>query len=169
MIDLHSTVNLRKIAVRNELRRLVTDTNLETSWAPVDELDGALGLDASNSAVHLLRDDVSTVQQAGGHVFAVARVTLDHLVVRLEAGVRDLLNGVGLVKGLASRDNRSIGHEREVDTRVRNQVGLELVEIDVERTIETERGSDGGDDYNSLDLIQCCKRWYQTNLERSSG
>jgi hypothetical protein len=33
-----------------------------------------------------------------------------------------------------------------VDTRVRHQVGLELSHIDVQRTIETERGGQGGDD-----------------------
>ncbi|KGL77526.1 hypothetical protein N309_01175, partial [Tinamus guttatus] len=33
---------------------------------------------------------VPTVQQAAGHVLAVARVTLDHLVGRLEAGIGDL-------------------------------------------------------------------------------
>ncbi len=46
---------------------------------------------------------------------------------------------------LGCRDNRSVGNEREVDTWVWDQVGLELVQIDVEGAIETERGGDGGD------------------------
>lgn len=33
-----------------------------------------------------------------------------------------------------------------MDTRIRDQVGLELVEIDVQGTIEAERRGDGGDD-----------------------
>jgi hypothetical protein len=33
-----------------------------------------------------------------------------------------------------------------VDAGVRDQVGLELVEVDVQGTIETERGGDGRDD-----------------------
>lgn len=89
-------------------------------------------------------DNVTTVQQAGGHVLAVAGVTLDHLVVGLEAGHGHLLDGVGLVGSLGSRDDRSIGDQREVDTRVGDQVGLELVEINVEGTIETQGGGDGG-------------------------
>lgn len=45
-----------------------------------------------------------------------------------------------------SRDDRSIADERVVDTRVRNKVGLELVQVDVERTVEPERRRDGADD-----------------------
>lgn len=89
-------------------------------------------------------DNVTTVQQASGHVLAVAGVTLDHLVVGLEAGHGHLLDGVGLVGSLGSRDDRSIGDQREVDTRVGDQVGLELVQINVEGTIETQGGGDGG-------------------------
>ena len=49
---------------------------------------------------------------------------------------------------LSSRHNWSIGHKREVDTWVRDQVGLELVQVDVEGAIESKRGSDRGDDCN---------------------
>jgi hypothetical protein len=95
--NLHSAIDLGQVTIWHKLRRLVADTNLETSWAPVDKLDGTLGLNASNSTVHLLGDNVSTVQQAGSHVLSVAWVALDHLVVGLEARVGDFLDGVGLV------------------------------------------------------------------------
>merc|ERR1711981_1196658 len=36
---------------------LVVDTALETGWAPIDELDGSLGLDGGNSGVDILGDD----------------------------------------------------------------------------------------------------------------
>lgn len=75
----------------------------------------------------ILRDDVATVQQAGGHVLAVAWVALDHLVVRLEAGHGDLLHGVGLVCSLGGGDDGGIGDKWEVDTWVGDKVGLELV------------------------------------------
>jgi hypothetical protein len=39
-----------------------------------------------------------------------------------------------------------------VDTRVRDQVGLEFVEINVQRTIETKGGSDGRDDWSMLGI-----------------
>ena len=47
--------------------------------------------------------------------------------------------------GLFSRDDWSISDQREVDTRIGHQVGLELSEIHIKSTIEPERGSDGGD------------------------
>ena len=132
-----------EVAVGDHLRRLVADTNLETSRAPVDELNGTLGLDLGDGSVGVLGDNVATVQQAGSHVLSVARVALDHLVVGLEAGVGDLHDRVGLVGGLGSGDDGSIGDEREVNTGVRDQVGLELVQVDVEGTVESERGGDG--------------------------
>ncbi len=130
------------------MRGLVANTELEAGRAPVDELDSPLGLEGGNGSVSVIGNDVTAVQQAGGHVLAVAGVALDHLVVGLEAGHGHFLNGVGLVGSLGSRDNGGIGDEREVDTGVWHQVGLELVEVDVERTVEAERGSDGRNDYN---------------------
>ena len=119
---------------------------LEASWAPVNELDGTLGLDSSNSSVDILGHDITTVQHAASHVLAVTRIAFHHLVGRLEASVGNFANSQLLVVGLLSRDDRSVGNQREVDTWVRHQVGLELCKIDVESTIETERGSDGGND-----------------------
>ena len=123
--------------------RLVADTELEASRAPVDELNGALGLEGGDSRVGIVGNDVTAVQQAGGHVLAVAGVALDHLVVGLEAGHGHLLDRVGLVGGLGGRDDGSIGDQREVDAGVGDQVGLELVQVDVEGAVEAERGSDG--------------------------
>jgi len=133
-------VDLGEIAVGDVHRGLVADTELEASGAPVDELDGALGLEGGDSGVGVLGDDVTAVEQAGGHVLAVARVALNHLVVGLEAGHGDLHDAVGLVRGLGGGDDRGVGDEREVNTGVGDQVGLELVEVDVEGTVEKEGG-----------------------------
>lgn len=50
-----------------------------------------------------------------------------------------------LMGTLGSRDNRSIANERIVNTREGDQVGLELIEIDVERPIEAKRRGNGAD------------------------
>ena len=91
----------------------------------------------------ILGHNVTTVQQASSHVLPVARVALDHLVVGLKARHGHLLDGVGLVSSLSSRDDRRISDQREVDTGIRDQVGLELVQVDVQRTIETKGSSNG--------------------------
>jgi len=41
-------------------------------------------------------------------------------------------------------DNGGVGDQREVDTRVGDQVCLELVQVDVEGAVETERSGNGG-------------------------
>ena len=61
--------------------------HLEASWAPVDELDGPLGLDGGDSGVDVFGDDVASVEQAAGHVLPSPGVTLHHLVRRLKATV----------------------------------------------------------------------------------
>jgi len=47
---------------------------------------------------------------------------------------------------LLGGDDGGVCNQREVDTGVGHQVGLELSEIDVEGTIEAQRGGDGADD-----------------------
>lgn len=142
----HCTVDLGEITVGDHLWWLVADTNLEASWAPIDELNGSLGLESGNSLVDILGHNITTVQQASGHVLSVARVALDHLVVGLEARHGDLLHRVGLVSGPGSRNDGSVGNQGEVDARVRDKVGLELVQVDVQGAIEAEGGGDRRDD-----------------------
>jgi len=105
---------------------LVVDTDLETSWTPVDELDGSLGLDGGNGGVDVLWHNITSVQHTAGHVFTMSGIALDHLVGWLEHSVGDLGDRQLLVVGLLSRDDWGIGGQREVDTWVGYQVGLEL-------------------------------------------
>jgi len=107
-------------------------------------VNGTLRLERSNSSINVIWHNISTVQQARGHVFAVTGITLHHLVVRLEACRRNLLDRIRLVGCLGGGYNRSVGDKREVDTRVRYKVGLEFIEIDIERAIEAKRSSNGG-------------------------
>jgi len=144
--NLHGALEGSEIAVGNLLGGLVADTELEASRAPIDELDGALGLEGGHGTVGILGDNITTVEQAGGHVLAVAGVTLDHLVVGLKAVGGDLGDRVGLVGSLVGGDDGRVGNQREVNTGVGDQVGLELVQVDVEGAIEAQRSSDGGDD-----------------------
>lgn len=50
---------------------------------------------------------------------------------------------------LGSRHDGSVADKRVVNTGVRDQVGLELVEVDVERAVEAERRSDGADNLSN--------------------
>jgi len=138
--------NLGEITTWDNSGWLVVDTALEASWAPVDELDGSLGLDGGNSGVDIFGDDITSVHEAAGHVFTVARVALGHHGGGLEGAVGDLSDGELLVVSLLSRDDWGVGGEHEMDTWVRHQVSLELGDIDVEGTIESEGGRQGGDD-----------------------
>lgn len=129
------------------MRGLVADAKLEASGAPVDELDGTLGLEGGNRSVGVVGNNITTVQQACGHVLAVTGVALDHLVVGLKARHRHLLDGVGLMSSLGGRDDWRISNQREVNSGVRDQVGLEFVQVHIERAIKTQRGSDRRDNY----------------------
>lgn len=62
-----------------------------------------------------------------------------NLKLTLEGEFRNL---EALVRALAGRDDRSIANQGVVNTWVGDQVGLELVQIDVKGTIEAKRGGD---------------------------
>ena len=51
---------------------------------------------------------------------------------------------------LGSGDDWRVSDKGEVDARVGDEIGLEFVQIDVERAIETERRSDRRDDYEDV-------------------
>ena len=125
---------------------LVVDTDLEASGAPIHKLDGPLGLDCSDGRIDIFGDNISSVQHTAGHVLAVTWVTLHHLVGWLKCCIGYLRHRKLLVVGLLSRDDWSIGGQREVDTGVWYQVGLELGQVDIQGTIEPQRGGDGADD-----------------------
>jgi hypothetical protein len=60
-----------------------------------------------------------------------------------------LRNLEALVRALLGRNDRSIADKRIVDTGVGDQVGLELVEINVKSTVESKTGCDGADNLSN--------------------
>merc|ERR1712173_162008 len=111
----NSPADLSKISTGDNSGWLVVNAYLETSGTPVNKLDAPLGLDGGNGSVHVLGNNVSSVEEAAGHVLSVTRVTLDHLVGWLEAGVGDLRDGELLMVGLLRGDDRGVGDQWEVD------------------------------------------------------
>jgi hypothetical protein len=103
---------------------LVVDTDLETSWAPVNELNGSLGLDGGNSGIDVLWNNITSVHAGDSHIFTVSWVALGHGVCWLEDGVGDFSNGELFVISLLSRDDWSIRVHDEMDTWVWDEVGL---------------------------------------------
>ena len=78
---------------------------LEASRTPVNELNGALGLDRGDGLIYVFWHDVTSVEQTAGHVLSLTRIALDHLVLGLEAGVRDLGHAYLLMVRLLGRDD----------------------------------------------------------------
>jgi len=86
----HGSHDLGEITTGHDSRGLVVDSTLETSRAPVNELDGSLGLDGGDGGVDILGDDISSEHEAASHVLSVSGVTLGHHGGGLEGGVGDL-------------------------------------------------------------------------------
>ena len=150
MEHLHGTIHFCQIAVGHHLRRLVADANLEPGRAPIDKLDGPFGLQRRDGGVDVVGNDISPVQEAGRHVLAVAGITFHHLVVRLKTRHGNLLDRVLLVRRFCRRDDGRVGDKREVDARIRDKIGLEFVEINVERAVKAEGSGDGRDHCRSI-------------------
>ena len=83
---------------------------------------------------------------------------ISHLARRLEASVCNFSNGELLVVRLLSRDDRSISDQREVNPGVGDQVGLELVEVDVKGAVEAEGSRDRRHDLEG-ELVKLSLNW----------
>merc|ERR1712098_234192 len=92
--------DLGQVTAGHHRGRLVVDAAFEAGGAPVDELDGPLRLDGGYGSVHVLGDHISSVHEAGGHLFAVSGVALGHHGGGFESAVGDLGYGELLVVGL---------------------------------------------------------------------
>jgi len=85
--------NLSKITSGNNGGGLIVDTNLESGGAPINELDGSLGLNGGNGGVNVLGDNITSVHHGTGHVLSVSGITLSHHVGGFESRVGDFGNG----------------------------------------------------------------------------
>jgi len=74
----YSSHDLSEITTWDNSWGLIVDSALESSWAPIDELDGPLSLDGSNGSVDILWYDITSVHHAAGHVFTMSGVTFGH-------------------------------------------------------------------------------------------
>ena len=140
------TLDFGQVASRDDLGRLVVDTALESGGAPVNKANGTLGLDGGYRGVDILGNNVATVHEAAGHVLSVTRVTLGHHVRWLKDGVGDFSNRQRLMVCLLRGNDGSVRRKHEMNTRVGDQVGLELGDVHVEGAIETERGRERRND-----------------------
>ena len=68
-------------------------------------------------------------------------VALDHHGSRFEDSAGDLGDGELLVVGFLGGDDWGIRTQHKVDSWVWDQVGLELGDVDVQSTVEPQRGS----------------------------
>ena len=122
--------------------RLIIKSNFKSSGAPVHKLNRTLGLNGRNGGRHILGHHIAAIQQAAGHVLAVSRITLHHLIGGLERRIRDLCHSHLLVKSLLGGHNGRIGHQGKVNARVGHQICLKFSQVNIEGTIESQRGRD---------------------------
>ncbi len=76
----------------NDSGWLVVDASLETSWAPLEELYGFLGLDGGNGSVDIFGDGIISIHQEARHVFNVSKFAFSHHESSLENEVGDFDN-----------------------------------------------------------------------------
>ena len=127
------------------MTNLIIDPDFETGGAPVDKLDRLLLLQLGDGGVDVTRNDVAAVEQTDGHVLAFSRVALHQLVSGFKASCCDLFNGALLVESFLCRHDGRVRDQRKVDARVRNEVVLELAEVNVQSAFKPQRRCDGGD------------------------
>ena len=100
--------DLGEVTTWNNSWWLIVDSAFESGWAPVDELNGSLGLDGGDGGVDILWDDISSVHEAASHVFSVSWIALGHHGGWLEGRVGDLGDRELLVISFLGGDNWGI-------------------------------------------------------------
>ena len=141
-----SSLHLCQVSAGDGSRRLIVDSNFEPCGTPIHKLNAPLGLNCGNSSVDIFGYHVSSVQHAACHILPMPRITLDHRIGRFKACIGNLSYRQALMISFLSRDNRSIGYQREVDSWIWNQVSLKLIQINIQGSIKPKRSSDGGYD-----------------------
>jgi hypothetical protein len=68
------------------------------------------------------------------------------MILTLEGQVADL---EALVRALLGRDDRRVADERVMNTRVWHQVGLELIQVDIESSVEAQTRGDGANNLSN--------------------
>jgi hypothetical protein len=139
-------VGLGQLAAGNDGGLLLVDSALESSGRPIYKLNGRVLLDGGDGIRNILRDNVSAVHEASGHVLALTRIAIAQHVLLLESGLGDLSNAHSLALGLLGRNKGSVRASEEVNARVRYQVGLEFVHVDVKGTLKSQGAGKAGDD-----------------------
>lgn len=71
-------------------------------------------------------------------------VAFDHLICGLEACIGDLGNSQLLVVCFLRRNYGGVSYQRKMDSWVRNEVGLEFGQVDIQCTIKSQGRCDGG-------------------------
>jgi len=66
----------------------VVNSKLKAGRAPLDQIEGRLGLESTCCGTAVAGNNVTTVQKCDSHVLAVARVADHHLVIGLKAYLR---------------------------------------------------------------------------------
>lgn len=120
--------------------RLAVDSDLEASRWPFDELQLAIFLYFGDSWIHVLRYDVASIQHAACDVLSTITIALHHLVFVFEQFRCQFSDRHLLMSSSRMRNQRGKWCERKMDSWIRHQICLELVHVDIKRTVETEWG-----------------------------
>lgn len=123
----------------------MVDTHFEASGRPVHKVDMSLRLHDCEGSRDIFGRHVTTVHQARSHVLGPADIALGELSLILEALGREVCHGVSIVESSLGGDQGRVGTRHEVNARVRDEVCLEFVQVDIESTTKTDRAGNGGD------------------------
>lgn len=128
---------------------MVIDADLEASGTPVDQVEAGFGLERGNGSISVTRYHIPPVEKCHSHVFAVTRIANNHLVAGFEALQSEVVYLEAFMRGALGGHDRRVTDERVVDARIWHQVGLELVQVDIESTIESQAGGNRRDNLSN--------------------
>jgi hypothetical protein len=85
-------MTLAKITSWDNCWWLIVNSDFESSWAPVNELNGSFSLDGGNGGIDILWDNITSVHHRTSHIFTVSWIAFSHHVCWFESRVCDFSN-----------------------------------------------------------------------------
>ncbi len=164
----YSSHNFSQITSWNDSWWLIVDTNFESSWAPVNELNSSLGFNGGNWSIDVFWDDITSVQHRASHIFTMSWVTFGHHWCWFEGWVGDFSYGQLFVISFLGWDDWRVWTQHKMNSWIWDQVGLEFSDINVQSTIESQRGGQRWDNLSNKSVQVGVSRSFNVQLSSAN-
>src|SRR5271170_7182612 len=126
----------------SDIYLLIVNSQFKSCRTPINKLNSPPHFNRRNSLIRIPRNHIPTIQQSTSHIMSSSRITNNHLIMRFKTLKSNILNTMRFMLCFGFRYDWCARDERIVNSWVRDEIGLEFCEVDVQGSFESEGGGD---------------------------